>query len=458
MDKSRPKKVFICQQCGKDSPKWLGRCPDCQQWNTFAETSVAPSRGSRPSTAPNEISELSLISAEEMPRIVLPITEFNRVLGGGIIPGSLVLISGDPGIGKSTLLLQVSGAVTQEGGKVVYASGEESSHQIKLRADRVGVKGEGLYLLPETDLEIILQRMEETQPRLGVIDSIQTVYLRELEGVPGSISQVRECTLHLMRWAKHSGVPLIISGHVTKEGAIAGPRALEHIVDAVLSLEGETFSTYRLLRGVKNRFGSTHEVGIFEMKEQGLVEVDNPSQIFLSQHQRATIGATIIPTMEGTRPLLVEIQALTTNTSFGPPRRTANGIDFNRLLLIVAVLTKRAGLQLGNQDIIVNAVGGLKVSEPAADLAIAMAIASSFSDREIDPDMVVMGELGLGGEVRTVPQMERRLTEAARRGFNCCLIPNASLKNIALPKGMEPLSVNSLKEAIHLGLKQKNDA
>lgn len=368
-----------------------------------------------------------------------------------------MLISGDPGIGKSTLLLQVSGAIAQEEGKVVYASGEESSHQIKLRADRLGIKGEGLYLLPETDLEVILQIMEEASPRLGVIDSIQTVYLKDLEGVPGSISQIRECTLHLMRWAKISETPLLISGHVTKEGAIAGPRALEHIVDAVLYLEGESFSTYRLLRGMKNRFGSTNEVGIFEMKEQGLVEVDNPSQIFLSQHQRGVIGATVTPTLEGTRPLLVEIQALTTNTSFGPPRRTANGIDFNRLLLIIAVLTKRAGLHLANQDIIVNAVGGLKVNEPAIDLAIALSIASSSNDREIHADLVALGELGLSGEVRAVTRTERRLAEAARQGFTRCLIPAASMKNLILPKGMEPLAVNSIKEALHLGLKRKTN-
>ncbi|MFC2018283.1 DNA repair protein RadA [Chloroflexota bacterium] len=452
------KKVFICQQCGKESPKWMGRCPDCQQWNTFLETTATLSKNPGFLSVETEISELSQISAEEMPRIVLPIAEFNRVLGGGIIPGSLVLISGDPGIGKSTLLLQVSGAVAQKGDKVVYASGEESSHQIKLRADRLGVKGEGLYLLPETDLEMILQKMESVSPRLGVIDSIQTVYLKDLDGVPSSISQIRECTQRLMYWAKLSGVPMLISGHVTKEGAIAGPRALEHIVDSVLYLEGETHSTYRLLRGVKNRFGSTNEVGIFEMKEQGLVEVANPSQVFLSQHQQGAMGATVTPALEGTRPLLVEIQALTTNTSFGLPRRTANGVDFNRLLLITAVLTKRARLQLGNQDIIVNAVGGLKVSEPAADLAIALTIASTYSDREIDTGLVVMGEIGLSGEIRAVPQAERRLAEAARQGFTRCLIPGDSLKNIAVPKGIETVAVNSVQEALHLGLKAKIDS
>jgi len=371
------------------------------------------------------------------------------------MPGSLVLISGDPGIGKSTLLLQVSGMLARNGRKVVYASGEESLHQIRVRADRLGVPGDGLYLLTETNLEAIIQRIEETSPSLGVIDSIQTVYLGELDGAPGSISQIRECTLRLMRWAKHSAIPLLISGHVTKEGAIAGPRALEHIVDAVLYLEGESFSTYRLLRGVKNRFGSTNEVGIFEMREQGLMEVDNPSQVFLSQRSEGAIGAAVTPTLEGTRPLLVEIQALTTNTSFGLPRRTANGIDFNRLLLIVAVLTKRAGLHLSNQDIIVNVAGGLKVSEPAVDLAVALSIASSATDREVDPALAVVGEVGLSGEVRAIPQLERRLTEAARQGFSRCLVPRISSGSLTAPSGMEVIAVDSLREALRRGLRSK---
>jgi len=451
MERSRLKIVFVCQQCGKESPKWLGHCPDCQAWNTFVETRPAPSKASPIVGSP--VRELSQITTEEMPRLILPLTEFNRVLGGGIVPGSLVLISGEPGIGKSTLLLQVSAMVAQEKGKVVYASGEESVHQIRLRADRLGVKGEGLYLLPETDLEVILQRMEEVSPSLGVIDSIQTVYLRELEGAPGSIGQIRECTLRLMRWAKVSSTPLLITGHVTKEGAIAGPKALEHIVDVALCLEGESLSSYRLLRGVKNRFGSTHEVGIFEMGGQGLVEVDNPSQVFLSQRSQGAIGSAVVPILEGTRPLLVEIQALTNTTNFGLPRRTANGIDFNRLLLIIAVLNKRAGLRLSNQDIIVNVAGGLKISEPAADLALTLSIASSFSDREVDPSLVAVGEVGLSGEVRAVPQLERRINEAARQGFLRCLCPKAS--SLA-PQGIELLPVVSLGEALRLGLKGKS--
>ncbi|MFC1924184.1 DNA repair protein RadA [Chloroflexota bacterium] len=456
MDKSRHRTVFVCQQCGKESPRWLGRCPACQEWNTFVETRVASSKGPGSSPAGSQVHELSQINIEEKPRLVLSFTEFNRVLGGGIMPGSLVLISGDPGIGKSTLLLQVSGMLAHNGRKVVYASGEESLHQIRVRADRLGVQGDGLYLLTETNLEAIIQRIEETSPSLGVIDSIQTVYLGELDGAPGSISQIRECTLRLMRWAKHSAIPLLISGHVTKEGAIAGPRALEHIVDAVLYLEGESFSTYRLLRGVKNRFGSTNEVGIFEMRERGLMEVDNPSQVFLSQRSEGAIGAAVTPTLEGTRPLLVEIQALTTNTSFGLPRRTANGIDFNRLLLIVAVLTKRAGLHLSNQDIIVNVAGGLKISEPAVDLAVALSIASSATDREVDPALAVTGEVGLSGEVRAIPQLERRLAEAARQGFSRCLVPRVSSGSLIPPQGMEVIAVDSLREALRRGLRSKS--
>ncbi len=454
MDKSRYKMVFVCQQCGKESPKWLGHCPSCEEWNTFVETQVSSSKGVGTLTQiGSPVRELSQITAGEMPRLVLPSAEFNRVLGGGIVPGSLVLISGDPGIGKSTLLLQVSAMIARQGKKVVYASGEESLYQTRLRADRLGVKGEGLYLLAETDFEVILERMEETSPSLGVIDSIQTVHLRELEGAPGSISQIRECTLRLMQWAKLSAIPLLITGHVTKEGAIAGPKALEHIVDVVLYLEGESFSTYRLLRGVKNRFGSTNEVGIFEMREQGLIEVENPSQVFLSQRSKGAIGSVVAPTLEGTRPLLVEMQALTTTTSFGLPRRTANGIDFNRLLLIIAVLTKRAGLRLSNQDIIVNVVGGLKISEPAADLAVALSIASSFGDKEVDPNLVAVGEVGLSGEVRGVPQLERRLVEASRQGFTRCIGPKVSLSSLNPPQGMEILTVNSLREALRVALK-----
>ena len=394
--------------------------------------------------------ELSQVSTEATDRLPLPLAEFSRVLGGGLVAGSLVLISGDPGIGKSTLLLQASAAMTQHG-RAVYISGEETVHQIKLRAKRLGLSGEGLFLLAETDLEVILGQVEQLSPRLVVIDSIQTVYLPEVEATSGSVSQVRECTLRLMQWAKSSGVPVIITGHVTKEGAIAGPRVLEHIVDAVLYLEGEPFSAYRLLRCVKNRFGSTNEVGVFEMKSSGMVEVENPSLAFLSQRGEETIGSAVVPTLEGSRPLLVEIQALTTTTSFGLPRRTVNGVDFNRLLLVTAVLTKRAGLRLGNQDILVNVAGGLKVSEPAADLGMALAIASSARDTGVDPEMAALGEVGLSGELRAVSQLERRLGEAARLGFKRCIIPKVGSK-IPPQKDIEIIIASTLREAINRGL------
>jgi DNA repair protein RadA/Sms len=446
--------VFICQQCGKESLKWLGHCPGCQGWNTFVETRSGAHGGSgaalRTAATPCELSQ---IASDEKSRIVLPFEEFNRVLGGGIVPGSLILISGDPGIGKSTLLLQVSAMMAERGGRVVYVSGEESPHQVKLRADRLNISGNGLLILPETDLEAILIQMEEAAPALGVIDSVQTVSLKDLDGAPGSISQVRGCTLRMMQWAKAAAVPLVLIGHVTKEGAIAGPKVLEHIVDVVLYLEGESFSSYRLLRAAKNRFGSTNEVGIFEMRDAGLVGVDNPSQVFLSQRRKEAVGSVIAAALEGTRPLLVEIQALTSLTSFGLPRRNANGIDYNRLLLILAVLTRRAGLRLSNQDIIVNVVGGLKVNEPAMDLAIGLSIASSFTDREVDPNMVVVGEVGLSGEVRGVPQLDRRLGDAVRQGFTRCLVPRSSLAAIVPPKEMEVLAADSLKEALKLGLK-----
>jgi len=458
--KSSARTIFVCQQCSKESLKWLGRCPDCQEWNSFVETRVLTSvTASRPVSPVSPPQELSQVVIEASDRFPLPLAEFNRVLGGGLVSGSMALISGDPGIGKSTLLLQAAASIAQARGKVVYVSGEETLHQIKLRAQRLGITGEGLYLLAETDLGIIQAQIEQLSPSLVVIDSIQTVYIPELDAAPGSVGQVRECTMRLMRWAKLSAVPVFIAGHVTKDGAIAGPRILEHIVDVVLYLEGERFSAYRLLRSVKNRFGSTNEVGVFEMKEQGMVEVENPSQAFLSQRGSEAIGSVVVSTLEGSRPLLVEIQALTTPTSFGLPRRTANGIDFNRLLLITAVLTKRVGLKLGNQDIIVNVTGGFKVGEPAADLGIALSIASSFRDLEIDPEMVVVGEVGLSGELRAVSQLERRVAEAARMGFKRCLVPKVGDK-ISAPGGIELIPVSTLREAIGMGLvrgKERNN-
>jgi DNA repair protein RadA/Sms len=384
----------------------------------------------------------------------LAISEFSRVLGGGLVPASVVLVSGDPGIGKSTLLLQVSAALADNHTRVAYVSGEETARQIKLRAQRLGLDGRGLYFLAETDVEAIISQVETLSPSLVIVDSIQTVYCPGLDTASGSVGQIRECTMRLVQWAKSSGVPVFITGHVTKEGVIAGPKVLEHIVDVVLYLEGEQFSAYRLLRSVKNRFGSANEVGVFEMKEKGLAEVANPSEAFLSQRGLEAIGSAVVPVIEGSRPLLVEIQALATPTSFGLPRRTANGVDFNRLLMVTAVLTKRVGLKLGNQDIMLNVIGGIKIEEPSADLGMALAIASSFKDTGLDPALVAMGELGLSGELRTVAQLERRLSEAARLGFKRALIPKTNAK-ITLPKGLEVIPVATLKEAINQGLVHK---
>ena len=453
MSKSDRHTVFVCQQCGKESLKWLGRCPDCQEWNSFVEVIVAATsstpRSPSQTSPPQQLSQVSIESANRIP---LPIPEFNRVLGGGLVPGSLVLISGEPGIGKSTLLLQASAAMAEVKGKVAYVSGEETQHQIKLRAERLSITGDGLFLLAETDLGVILDQIDQLAPSLVVIDSIQTVFLPELGNTPGSVTQVRECTQRLMHWAKLNGVPMFIAGHVTKDGTIAGPRILEHIVDVVLYFEGEPFSAYRLLRSVKNRFGSTNEVGVFEMKEQGLVEVENPSKAFISQRPVEAIGSVVVATIEGSRPMLVEIQALTTYTSFGYPRRTANGVDFNRLLLVTAVLTQRLGLRLGNQDIIVNVTGGLKISEPASDLGLALAIASSFRDSIVDPAMVAIGEVGLSGELRSASQLDRRVAEAARLGFRRCLVPKIGSTISPPPKDLELIPVSTVREAISSAL------
>ncbi len=452
---SKSRMVFVCTECGKESLRWMGQCPACDAWNSFTEQSVrAAPVASRPSGELNLPQELSRVEGSHEERWPVAIGELDRVLGGGVVPGSLVLIGGEPGIGKSTLLLQVSAQLAGSRGCVVYVSGEETQHQIKLRARRLGISGENLYLLSETSLEDIISHLDRLKPCLAVVDSIQSVYLPDIESSSGSVTQVRECTLRLMRWAKASQVPLFITGHVTKDGAIAGPRVLEHIVDSVLYFEGEPFSSYRLLRAVKNRFGSTNEVGIFEMKEKGLVEVDNPSQMFLAQRQEDALGSAVAATLEGSRPLLVVIQALTSQTAFGLPRRTANGVDFGRLLLITAVLSRRLGLRLGNQDIIVNVTGGLKLDEPAADLAIALAIASSFRDMPVDTAMAAVGEVGLSGEIRAVPQLERRLAEAARLGFKRCLVPRSGMKNLHV-KDIEAVPVGNLREAMRLGLLDK---
>lgn len=450
--KPKYKTVFVCQQCGKESPRWLGRCPNCQGWNSFVETEVAvttaaTSRARLEGGSPQELSRLTITSA---PRLRLPVAELDRVLGDGLVPGSVVLVGGEPGIGKSTLLLQVCSDMANREEKVLYVSGEESPQQVKLRAERLGVGGERLFVFCETRLEPILNQLEDLSPALAVIDSIQTVYLEDVMGMPGSVTQIRECTLRLLQWAKRSGTPVFITGHVTKDGAIAGPKALEHIVDTVLYLEGESFGNYRILRSTKNRFGPTNEVGVFEMTGRGLMEVPNPSEVFLASHRGGMVGSAVVPTLEGSRPLLVEVQALTNPASFGPPRRIANGVDFGRLLLITAVLSRRAGINLSGQDVITNVVGGLKVSEPAVDLAIALAIASSFKDRGIVQELVAVGEIGLNGELRAVSQLERRVVEAARLGFSRCLVPAASPRLVV--SGVEILRAATLSEALNLGL------
>jgi DNA repair protein RadA/Sms len=433
----------------------MGRCPDCGEWNTIVETMVERTTSPSSSLAVSSRStpqRLKEIQADETERLDVPLIEFSRVLGGGIVPGSVVLVGGDPGIGKSTLLLQVSALLADKGSKVLYVSGEESAQQIKMRARRLSVRSDELYLLTETNLHAILDHMQQLQPVIVIVDSIQTAYLDELTSAAGSVSQVRECAAALTRAAKGSGITVFLVGHVTKAGSIAGPRVLEHIVDTVLYLEGDRFHTYRLLRCVKNRFGATSEVGVFEMKNEGLIQVSNPSAAFLEERLPNTSGSAIAVTMEGTRPIMVEVQALASTTAFGLPRRTANGIDFNRLLLLVAVLSKRVGLRLSDQDVFVNVVGGLRVSEPAADLAVATAIASGFRNKPVSADMVLVGEVGLSGELRSVGRIEARLNEASKLGFKRCVLPRSLKRAIADKAPLEVLAARSLAEAVDIAL------
>ena len=460
---------YVCRECGRRSARDMGRCPQCNAWNSYVEETVeepkpdksrAP-RGLTGRSTPRRLGEISGDAEERMP---LPIGEFARVLGGGVVPGSIVLIGGDPGIGKSTLLLQAALEMANVG-TVLYVSGEESERQIKMRAIRLlhpspdgkGKKREGefpedLLLVTETNLTTILEHITEVKPQLLIIDSIQTVYMPELESSAGTVTQVRESASRLRELAKSSGIAVFLIGHVTKEGAIAGPRVLEHIVDTVLYLEGDRFQSYRLLRSVKNRFGATSEVGVFEMLERGMVEVPNPSEAFLAERMINAPGSAIAVTMEGTRPLLVEIQGLTSSTSFGNPRRTPNGLDINRLLLTVAVLTRRVGIRLAEQDVFVNVVGGLRVEEPAADLAVAAAIASSINDHPVRADTVLIGEVGLSGELRSVGQMPARLREAASLGFKTAIVPRRHRKGEAWPKGIEIIEARSLKQALEAAL------
>jgi DNA repair protein RadA/Sms len=448
---------YVCQSCGATVLKWAGQCRACGEWNTLQET-IVEARKSQPAAHSwmplSQPQPLTEIDADRFQRLPVASGELARVLGGGIVPGSVVLVGGDPGIGKSTLLLQVSAQLSEENGPVLYISGEESVQQIKMRADRLGLQQPGLYVVSEVSLDQMVAHIEQLQPQVVVVDSIQAASSEELESSAGSVSQVKACATALLRVAKTKGVPIFLVGHVSKAGAIAGPRVLEHIVDAVLYLEGDRFHAYRLLRSVKNRFGSTHEVGVFEMSEQGMMEVTNPSEAFLAERLPDGAGSAIAVTMEGTRPLLVEIQALASTTSFGLPRRTANGVDANRLLLLVAVLSKRVGLRLFDQDVFVNVVGGLRVNEPAADLALALAIASSLRNVPLPADLAAVGEVGLSGELRTVSHLSRRLNEAGKLGFSRCIVPATHRKLGGIPAGIEAIPARSLADALAAALGQ----
>ncbi|MEI5909165.1 DNA repair protein RadA [Bacillus spongiae] len=455
---AKKKTKFMCQSCGYESPKWMGRCPGCNEWNTMVEevevTNQRP-RGafvhSSPSSS-NKAAPITSIESVQEPRVFTGSKELNRVLGGGVVPGSLVLIGGDPGIGKSTLLLQVSAQLAERNQKVLYISGEESIKQTKLRADRLNIKAEELYVYSETSLELISGTIDKMAPNLVIIDSIQTIFHPEVTSAPGSVSQVRECTAELMRIAKTKGIAIFIVGHVTKEGSIAGPRMLEHMVDTVLYFEGERHHSYRILRAVKNRFGSTNEMGIFEMKETGLEEVENPSEIFLEERSQGASGSTVVASMEGTRPVLVELQALISPSSFGNPRRMATGMDHNRVSLLMAVLEKRVGMLLQNQDAYLKVAGGVKLNEPAIDLAMVISIASSFRDQPTKATDCIIGEVGLTGEVRRVSRIEQRVHEAAKLGFRRAIIPANNLDGWKKPEGIEVIGVSHVGEALKTAL------
>jgi len=428
---TRVKTHFVCSECGSSQMKWMGRCPDCGEWNTLEESRIQESAmalgGGSSLQAPTPLA-LPEIPSEPSRRIVLENAELNRVLGGGIVPGSGILVGGDPGIGKSTLLIQTAAEVARRVGRVLYVSAEESAYQIGQRATRLGLDEGGLLILADTILEQILAQIGQVRPCLVIVDSVQAIHSSASGSAAGSISQVRDCAAHLLRQARQLNIPLFLVGHVTKEGAIAGPRVLEHMVDAVLQLEGERFHAYRLLHSVKNRFGSTNEVGVFEMTERGMAPVANPSAMFLAERLPNAAGSAIAVPMEGSRPLLVEVQALASPTAFSQPRRTGNGVDFNRLLLVTAVLSKRLGLSLSAQDVFVNVIGGLRIGEPAADLAIAAAITSSFRNVPVAAEAALIGEIGLSGELRSVSQLALRLHEAAKLGFARAIVPRHALR------------------------------
>ena len=428
---AKPSTVFVCSNCGNESSKWFGRCPACNEWNTCYEEKI----------------KLDDVKKQDIVRTKTGFDELDRVLGGGLVKGSLTLLGGEPGIGKSTLILQICDKIKGEG-QVLYVSGVESAQQIKIRADRLGIKNNDIVFLGETDIDVIEDAILKTNPKLVIIDSIQTMYSDEITSGPGSVSQVREITARIMKMCKQEEITTIIIGHVTKDGNIAGPRVLEHMVDTVLYLEGERYFAYRILRGVKNRFGSTNEIGMFEMNDIGMCEIDNPSSVLLSEKNENVAGSIVVASIEGTRPILVELQALTATSVFGMPRRTANGIDYNRLTLLIAVLEKRTGLPLGNQDVYLNIVGGIKINEPALDLGIILAVSSSFKNIPIPNDVIAIGEVGLTGEVRSVNQIEKRIKEAEKLGFKKCIIPESNKKLLKDTYKLDIIGVQNISEAM----------
>ncbi len=448
----RAKTSFSCQACGHQAPRWVGRCPDCGGWNTMKEERLPATGKGRPAALKNQtssqatpIGEIEIVGEH---RRCTGIGEFDRVLGGGVIPGSVVLIGGDPGIGKTTLLLQALSKFGAAGEPVLYVSGEESPRQIKMRGQRLGIESPNLLILAETSLEQMLKSIQEVEPAAVVVDSIQTVYTEQLTSAPGSISQVQEVAGQLMWFAKRSSVPVFIIGHVTKDGAIAGPRLLEHIVDTVLYFEGDKGHSYRILRAVKNRFGSTNEIGVFEMRDTGLEEVGNPSELFLAERPQHSTGSVVVSSLEGSRPILVELQALVSPTSYAMPKRMANGVELNRVSLLLAVMEKRLGLHLSGQDVYVNVVGGMQIDEPAIDLGIVVAVTSSLRESPIDHATIVMGEVGLGGEVRAITQADMRIREAAKMGFKRCLLPEHNLAKVDAVEGIELIGIQEVGEAL----------
>ncbi|MBD1372398.1 DNA repair protein RadA [Hazenella sp. IB182357] len=457
MAKAKTKTKFVCQDCGYESAKWMGKCPGCAQWSTLVEErerkeTYIPGVGVKRGVKREKAVPITEVEKLDQPRYDIGIREFNRVLGGGLVPGSFVLVGGDPGIGKSTLLLQATHELASRNMSILYISGEESTEQIRLRADRLGALRDELMVAAVTDLTEIEQLMNEVSPKLMVIDSIQTMFHPEITSAPGSVAQVRECTGQLMRWAKEQGIAIMIVGHVTKSGALAGPRMLEHMVDCVLYFEGERHHTYRILRAVKNRFGSTNEIGVFEMKEGGLQEVGNPSELFLEGRPVGVPGTAVAASIEGTRPVLIELQALVSPTSFATPKRMATGVDHNRVTMIMAVLEKRLGMFLQNQDAYLNVVGGVRLDEPAVDLAIAISLASSFRDRAVESGDIFIGEVGLTGEVRGVSRIEQRVTEANNMGFKRVILPSKSLRGWTGPRDIKLIGVDSLEEALRTAL------